>query len=261
MRQANKPADTTENQAKTVPQQQPPRWTGKALDGYSSTDVLAMLLERFVPHIDATQTARKLMNHLGSLSSILNTNADVLKTAGCDDITIQWLIFLQAFYYRYRQDCVRNPSHPIRFDSPEAFGEYCVNQLSHQFNEVLLIVYLDKENTLLYQEMLFSRCSTRIEINAEQIARTALLYHASSVALAHNHSNGELVPSADDISATERTQCFLAYLNISLLAHFIVANKQFCSVIEQDATNQKFAQKSDQKSDPKPSCNQKPSCS
>lgn len=233
----SQPAEPNEQATTPKPKSgKPPLWSGESLDNWNNTEVLTMLLRMFVPRVDAALTAQQLIDRFGSLFAVFHAKADALKSVGLSDPTIQWLCFIQAFYYRYLRDRVKYPQRTLRFASISQFGEYCVTQLSHQFNEVLLIFYLDQENTVIYADEVSSSLSHRVVIDIEKIVRTALLYHASSVALAHNHPNGELNASAEDISITKQIQSILSYLDITLFQHIIVSNKQYQNVLLQRAT-------------------------
>ncbi len=50
--------------------------------------------------------------------------------------------------------------------------------------------------------------------------------------VAHNHPNGDLVPSNEDIAITKRLKESATVLGISLLDHIIFNNKGYYSFVE-----------------------------
>ena len=51
--------------------------------------------------------------------------------------------------------------------------------------------------------------------------------------LAHNHPNGLLIPSAGDIKVTTEVERALAFANVALVDHIIVADNKYISVLNE----------------------------
>ena len=75
------------------------------------------------------------------------------------------------------------------------------------------------------------------EDNKEKIVETALENKASSVIMAHNHPGGTIMPSREDINATMKVKKALDTVDIRLNDHIIVADKDYCSLLEEGYFN------------------------
>ena len=63
-------------------------------------------------------------------------------------------------------------------------------------------------------------------VHPREVFKAAILSNAAGFILAHNHPSGELTPSSDDISVTERIKKAGELLGIDLLDHIIVGDGQ-----------------------------------
>ena len=61
-------------------------------------------------------------------------------------------------------------------------------------------------------------------VHPREVFKAAILSNAAGFILAHNHPSGELTPSSDDISVTERIKKAGELLGIDLLDHIIVGD-------------------------------------
>ncbi len=67
-------------------------------------------------------------------------------------------------------------------------------------------------------------------LNIPYILQLALLSHASSIVLAHNHPSGALKFSKEDLLITRKIKKALAYFDIKLLDHLIITSESYISI-------------------------------
>ena len=65
------------------------------------------------------------------------------------------------------------------------------------------------------------------------ILQHALLAHASSVILAHNHPSGNLTPSGKDLNTTNRIKKACELLEVSLIDHLIITDDSYYSMADE----------------------------
>lgn len=70
-----------------------------------------------------------------------------------------------------------------------------------------------------------------------EIVSEVLATNASGVILAHNHPNGILKPSEDDIYATKSIEEILGALSIKLIDHFIFCDNDYISILNNHSFN------------------------
>ena len=68
------------------------------------------------------------------------------------------------------------------------------------------------------------------EISIRRMVEIALARNASGVVMAHNHTNGIALPSAEDEITTLRVRDALMVVGIELIDHIVVADGDFVSM-------------------------------
>ena len=99
---------------------------------------------------------------------------------------------------------------------------YVRAELAHEAKEQFRVLFLDKKNQLLADEMLGSGTVDHAPVYPREVARRALELSASAVILLHNHPSGDPAPSAADIDMTRQIVDALRPLRISVHDHLVV---------------------------------------
>ena len=71
-------------------------------------------------------------------------------------------------------------------------------------------------------------------ISPRLIAEKALRYKATGVLLCHNHPNGSVKPSSEDIFITGHLKKMLQPLGVDVIDHIIIGGNQYFSFCEND---------------------------
>jgi DNA repair protein RadC len=69
-------------------------------------------------------------------------------------------------------------------------------------------------------------------VPVRRIVEIALAAKATTVVLAHNHPSGIALPSAEDVSATQRVATALAAVDVILADHLVIADDDFTSMVQ-----------------------------
>ena len=96
--------------------------------------------------------------------------------------------------------------------------------------ENFLIFCLDSKNKIIHSEVLFKGGLNSILICPKTLFRTALKYNSNSLIIAHNHPNGDLKPSEEDIDSFEKLKKGGDTLNLSVLDFIVFNTKSFYSI-------------------------------
>lgn len=100
-------------------------------------------------------------------------------------------------------------------------------------HEELWSVLLDGANRPIAKKMLSSGGEDQTTFDLRMILRTALMYGARSIIIAHNHPGGNPAPSIADMRNTGRLKAAANMLDISLLDHVILSGHQFFSFADE----------------------------
>ena len=98
--------------------------------------------------------------------------------------------------------------------------------LRSQDQEHVCVVCLGINNELKALHDTSAGTATSSVVEASQVARVALLVGAPAVALVHNHPSGNMTPSQQDITLTNKLHAHLTCIGITLVDHVIVAGRE-----------------------------------
>lgn len=107
------------------------------------------------------------------------------------------------------------------------------NRLSGLRHEELHAVFMRKNNSVIDTMMISKGGIDSTTMDVKVIAREALMRHAVSVAIAHNHPSGDVKPSEADLLYTKKLNSALKTMEIGLLDHIIVAQGRYFSFAQE----------------------------
>ena len=98
--------------------------------------------------------------------------------------------------------------------------------------ELVYLISVDAKGRALSVDLIHEGSIHAAEANVRKIASVALRHNAAGVLLAHNHPGGMALPSREDILTTRTLRTALEAIDIQLLDHIIVADREFVSMRE-----------------------------
>jgi DNA repair protein RadC len=98
-----------------------------------------------------------------------------------------------------------------------------VGFISHAKQEHLVCLTLNGANEVIATRVVTIGLANMCHLHPREVFSDAITDRACSIILAHNHPSGELSPSPQDISITERIKQAGELLGIGLLDHIIVS--------------------------------------
>lgn len=200
-------------------------------DAFNDHELLEVLLYFALPEGDTNSLAHRLMNHFGALHTVLEASPSQLQQVeGIDDDTAEYLSVVGLSLHHYEVDVARCAALDLRLSDPDRIAKYFVPRLAAQRAAVLSVAYIDNDCHIIHCDEYLSDSETCVPINRAAIMRNAVRCSAAGVVLAHNHPDGSVTPTADDIASTQDLSAALRLLDISLVEHCIVAKDQFYSM-------------------------------
>ena len=118
------------------------------------------------------------------------------------------------------------------FRSMYAVSDYLKLHFAGQAHESFAVLFLDAHHTLVAFEDLFRGTLTQTGVYPREVLKRALQHNAAAVILAHNHPSGEVEPSAADQMVTNQLKEALAYIDVRVLDHLVVAGNHAVSMAE-----------------------------
>ena len=168
-----------------------------ALEDY---EVLEVMLMAFIPRRDVKPIAKALMARFGSLSGILAApGAELVKIEGIGETVAAYLKAIAELQSRVTREEIRQ--RPA-ISSWSALIDYVRIELQHEKREQFRVLFLDRKNQLIADEVMGHGTVDHAPVYPREIARRALELQASSLILVHNHPSGGTTPSRADIDMT-----------------------------------------------------------
>ncbi|WP_343485496.1 DNA repair protein RadC [Allomuricauda sp. d1] len=100
-------------------------------------------------------------------------------------------------------------------------------------HEEFWIVYLNNSNKVLHKEQLSKGGITGTLVDVRLVLKQALEHGAVGLLLAHNHPSGTLKPSQADKEITQKLQQAAKALDMKVLDHLIITEKEYLSFADQ----------------------------
>lgn len=118
------------------------------------------------------------------------------------------------------------------FNTPETIADYFMEDLRHEEQEQLHVLFLNTRNRLLKEKLMFKGTVNASLISPREIFVEALECRAVRIVLIHNHPSGDPTPSPEDIRMTKRIEKAGGLLGIQLLDHIIIGDRCYSSFME-----------------------------
>jgi DNA repair protein RadC len=193
---------------------------GSALADY---ELLEMALYRAIPRGDTKPLAKALLKRFGNLSEVLAAPRERLKEIeGVGDRVVDELKLIKAFAERTAGEAVRK--RPV-LSSWAALLDYCRTVMAHEEREQFRILFLDKKNVLIADEVQQTGTVDHTPVYPREVIRRALELSATAIILVHNHPSGDPTPSRADIQMTQTIVEVGKPLGIAVHDHLIIGRE------------------------------------
>ncbi len=187
-----------------------------SLDDY---EVLEVLLMAFIPRRDVKPVAKALQARFGSLSAILAApGEDLVRIDGVGETVAAYFKAIAELQARATRETIRKKP---AISSWSALMDYVRTELQHEKREQFRILFLDRKNQLIADEIMAHGTVDHAPVYTREVARRALELHASALILVHNHPSGDPTPSRADIDITRELIDALDPFDILVHDHLI----------------------------------------
>lgn len=199
---------------------------GEALADY---ELLELLLHMVLPQRDTKALAKELLTRFGTISEILGAPpARLAEVKGLGATSITHLKVLQAVAQRARRDQIAR-DQPI-LSSWSQLIDYCHAQMAFEPVEQFRILFLDKKNRLIADEVQQVGTVDHTPVYPREVIRRALELSATALILVHNHPSGDPAPSSADVRMTREISDAAKGIGIIVHDHIIIGRAGHASL-------------------------------
>jgi len=110
-----------------------------------------------------------------------------------------------------------------------ALLDYCRSAMQFERKEQFRVLFLDKKNRLIADEILGHGTVDRAPVYPREVMKRALAHEATAIILAHNHPSGDPTPSQSDIDMTNQMIAAMKPLGVTIHDHLIIGRDNIAS--------------------------------
>lgn len=199
------------------------QYADNGIDSFQDHQVLELLLTYAIPRKDTNELAHMLLHQFGSLENVLKADPMQLQTVrGVGPNTAQFLRMQSDVTRLVMMRRMEDKRGRVHLTCPVDGARLALSLLFNEPYESVYMVMLNNKRTVQQTRCISSGTLSEAPIYPRIIVENALLHRAHSVVLLHNHPSGSVLPSPEDIEATDAVQAGLKSIDIQLLDHLIV---------------------------------------
>jgi len=197
---------------------------GEALQDY---ELLELFLFNSIPRRDVKPVAKALIARFGNFAEVCAAPLHLLvETDGIGEKTALDLRLLHAASLRMGRESLLN--RPV-LGSWSALLDYCRASMQYEPIEQFRVLFLDKKNRLIADEIMSKGTIDRAPVYPREIAKRALNLESTAIILAHNHPSGDPTPSHADIELTKSIQTAVKSIGVVVHDHLVVGRQDVVS--------------------------------
>jgi DNA repair protein RadC len=190
-------------------------------------ELLELCLYRSIPRADVKPLAKALLSRFGGLAGVLAAPlGDLRAVPGVGEAVALDLKLMHEATLRIGRGALAK--RPV-ISSWSALLAYVRAALAHEPREQFRVLFLDRKNQLIADEMLGQGTVDHAPVYPREVARRALELSASALILVHNHPSGDPQPSSADIDMTRQIVDALKALKIAVHDHLVVGREGVAS--------------------------------
>lgn len=194
----------------------------KGVESLSDEQLLAVLIDTGTKEENAIQIASKLIQYAGSLGELAKFDINMIRNVkgiglakACKIVASIELANRVAKTKAQIKNSINSPNDLIEIFSIE-FDKLNV--------EVFKLVCLNTKNHIIHSQNITKGVVNGSVISTRELFKEAILRHAYSIIIMHNHPTGNPSPSKEDIEVTNKIKKAGEIMDIRLIDHIIYGN-------------------------------------
>ena len=201
--------------------------------GIADHELLEMLLYYVIPRRDTNDLAHRLIEEFGSFAGVLEADTDLLcRVDGIKEGAAAYLKLLGEATRRYTSGKLLDERDvKMKFDTPAKIAAFMIPRYMGINVERVYLLLFDNAMHMIDCYHVCDGSVTGVALSMRRIVERAYRKGASAAILTHNHPNGSVSPSGDDVRLTRRLDEALRLLEIPLLEHYVFADRKYAPIM------------------------------
>ena len=204
------------------------RFKNNGGDSLAEYEILELILFRSLPRKDTKPIAKRLIDKFNSLDGVLTASLEGLtKIQGVGEEVAVDIKIMQ--HLTQRKKLAELMKKPVLGRLPKVI-EYCKDVMGNEPLEQFRVLFLNKQNELILDEVLNVGSVDTVPVYPSQVIKKATDIYATAIILVHNHPSGDAMPSEHDKEMTMTIQQAAAVFGIVVHDHIIVSGREHKSM-------------------------------
>ena len=205
------------------------RYLKQGLDGFAQHEVLELLLFYAIPQRNVNPLAHALIDRFGSLYGVLHAEPEQLaQVEGVGEYTAT---LISLFSRVPRQAARYRANGREKLSTRQAAINYCVALLEGEKREMFYAICLNGQMETISDVLIAKGSLSDVPAYPRIVLDAVLTHNAHGVLLCHNHPSGSIAPSAQDLAATQTLSGLLREIEVVLIDHIIVSDRDAVSMV------------------------------
>ena len=193
----------------------------------SDAELLAILLRTGTKQLNVKQLALNILKEMDNLNGLQNSR--ISKLASIKGVGMVKAITILAALELGKRLNKEDFDKPLKIRETKDVYNAFKSELENESQEKLMAIFLNNQNLVLANKILFIGISNQSLIEPKTIFKEAMLYNATRIIILHNHPSGNSNPSKEDYMITDTIRKAGDLLNIKLIDHLIIGKDEYFS--------------------------------
>ncbi|MBI4668489.1 MAG: DNA repair protein RadC [Elusimicrobia bacterium] len=196
------------------------RFAESGPESFLDHELLEMILACVIARKDTKDMAWDLLRKFKNLAGVFEASSEeLLAVCGIGPKSAQLLTLFRPACAAYLKSRLVRRS---LLNSPQLTADYCRLRLAGKSHELAYVLYVNDRNRLLAEKTVSLGSVNESPVYPRRVVEEALACRASGFILVHNHPSGEVTPSPEDRTLTERILQTARSVDLRFLDHIIV---------------------------------------
>lgn len=217
---------------KDVPKCERPRerLINVGVENLSDEELLAIILKTGSKEMSVKSLASYILSNINGIENLKNINYHkVMDIRGIGKAKACTLVALGEISKRTTRKIVSLAG--IKLNTPDKVFEFYKTKVD-RFQEQFYTIYLDANKKVIEEKLLFLGTVNYSLVHPRDIFKEAYLLNATGIICVHNHPSGDVSPSKEDISLTNRLREVGKLMGILVIDHIIIGEEMYYSFLE-----------------------------
>jgi DNA repair protein RadC len=204
------------------------RFAESGEDSLADYELLEMILFHTIRQRDTKPIAKALLKRFRTLAGVFAAPPERLKEI--PNVGAKTAIDLKLIAAAAGRMLKREIAGREILGSWSKVIDYCTATMAHETRESFRILFLDKKNALIADEVQQTGTVDHTPVYPREVVRRALELSATAIILVHNHPSGDPTPSRADIEMTKKIISTAKPLEITVHDHIIIGRDGHASL-------------------------------